>query len=656
MATSGALERDFFVLDGKVLTSGGSLNVTNGVVAIVSNDSKDVNQNGRKVFSSFTGLSKDKVFDILLGVIDKPVSGVVTNKSWESQSFSLDEIEGLRVEVPNRVGLEVDDFIIGYNGVDGTEITLSEKTTTGIDITLSGDAIYNLGYKEGKVTVNLTLQYPYVDDDGVCIDCANGVFSMQEIVEKAVSEFNQTRLIGTNPISDFVEVTVVNSLNATLTGTTDYKYFTLVLTDNGDQSALGRVQAQYPTFKVVRTNRIGDAQTEYTILAPTATTLPAYTTTLPSKIKGCATCPSGYTAIPAGFVYSIALEDDGVSLISTIDDLPGFVTGSAVKIGTSQAGVGTYTVVVTAELTDAQITTFRAISAPASTAVFDLAGDVNAVCKNATVTSTVWVAGTEICQAVAEEYSIRIADDECGVSVLPQLQAQYPTLTIVEGDSSLCQTEFTTTVLSNIVCPECSVEFRALFESEAPDNFGLNVWQKTPETYDPLAKMGIRFTGKPFTLSGSEAYRDDIPFYATSTKLSVAGGQATFIAENWKSHPFPYAVKVLSIAADPEALGGYLYNREDQARYNSDGGFDRLIKNNYGKWLWGQESRVSGLAQYIQYTLTIRPKQYYKLLPHSAIKTNLNFIVEVGRQEALETLLNSISVASGHPAVQALAK
>ena len=35
---------------------------------------------------------------------------------------------------------------------------------------------------------------------------------------------------------------------------------------------------------------------------------------LPSKIKGCPTCPVGYSTIPAGFVYSIAIEDDGVDV------------------------------------------------------------------------------------------------------------------------------------------------------------------------------------------------------------------------------------------------------------------------------------------------------------------------------------------------------
>lgn len=752
MATAGALERDFFVLDGKTLTTGGSLNVTNGVLAIVSNDNKELTQNGRKVYSTFTGQSKDKSFDLLLGAFDKPVSQYTTNKAYESQTFRIADIEDIRVEAPTRTGILVDDFIIGYNGKPGTEIIVGERTSTGIDITLCGDPMYNLGYKEGETTIRLDLQYPYLDDDGVCIDCANGVVTMQELVEKAVAEFNATKLLGGVPVTDYVDALVVNSLNGALEDTVDYQNYTLTLFDNGDSTALARVQAQYPLYTVKRTDEVSGNQSVYTLLAPVGTSIANYTTSLASTIKGCETCPAGYTEIPAGFVYSIALEDDGVSLVTTIDDLPGYVASSAVKIGGSQAGVGTYTVVVTAELTDAQIATFRAISAPASTAVFDLAGEVQAVCSNATTTSTAWVLG-EICQATTKAYTITIADDECGGNILAELQAAYPDLTIsidtvnlsrtatltgtsgtavitigglpytatfntnltttasdfitanktaietaTDGTitssgatiilvapsgsypefsianatgtlagtvaatvgsgaqiSSLCQTTYRTNVTTDIHCEECSDEFRGLFTAEAPKNYGLNVWETAEGEYDPAAKMGVRFRGKPFTMSGSEEYRDNMPFYATSTHISVAGGQATYIAENWESSKFPFKVKVLSIAADPEALGGYLYSREDQARYNLDG-VERFEGNNYAKWLWGQESRVRGLAQYIQYTITIRPQFYYKLLPHSSIKTNLNIIVEVGRQAGVETLINQLASAAQIPAVQAFAK
>ena len=655
MAVSGGLERDFFVLDGKTLGSGGSLNVTNGVLAIVSEDSKDLTQNGRKVLSSFSGLSKDKAFSILLGSQDLPVSLNTSNKAYQSKPFRLQDIIDLRVEAPKTTGITVDDFLLGYNGKAGTEIKIGPKTSTHIDITLSGAPMYNLGYEEGKTTVKLELHYPYVDDLGVCIDCTNGVFSMQEIVENAAKRFNRTLLLGGAPITDYVDLIVENSLNVAVVGGVDYKYFTLSLVDNGDQTALARVQAQYPTFKVVKTNST-DLQSDYTILAPAATVLPVYTSTpLASKIKGCATCPASYTAIASGFVYSVAIEDDGVDVKANLITLPGFVAASNIKIGTSQAGVGTYTVVVTAELTATQIDAFKATNAVNSTSVFDLAGAVQAVCKNATVTTTAWVVGTEICKAINKNFTISVKDDVCGIPTLAGLQTAYPNLVIVQGVSALCQTTFTTQVLSNIVCPECSVEFRKLFEAEAPRNFGENVWEADAPVYNPLAKMGIRVKGKPFVISGSESFKDDIPFYATSTRLSIAGGQASMIAESWESQPRPFTVKVFSRASDAEALGGSLWNREGASMLTL-GGIGKHYGNNYAKWLWGQESRVGGLKQYITYTLVTRGKNLYSVQDHSDAKINHNIIVEVGRNEAVETLLNSLGTAAGLPAVQAFAK
>lgn len=752
MAVSGGLERDFFVLDGKTITSGGSLNVTNGVLAIVSEDPKDLTQNGRKILSSFSGLSKDKAFSFLLGSQDLPVSLNTTNKAYASQAFKLSDVVDYRVDAPKTTGLTVDDFILGYNGKAGTEIVIGERTSTSIDITLSGAPMYNLGYEEGKTTVRLELHHPYLDEDGNCTDCANGTVTMQEIVETAAKKFNETLLLGQVPITDYVDLSVVNSENEELIGT-DYKYFTLTLTDAGDQSALARVQAQYPTYKVTATNA-ADLTSTYTIIAPATTTLADYTSLPPaSKIKGCASCPAGYDAVAAGFVYSIAIEDDGVSLVTTVDDLPGFVTGTAVKIGTSQAGVGTYTVVVTAELTDAQKATFRAISAPASTAVFDLAGEVGAVCKDDTVTSTAWVAGTDICTAIVKPFTITVKDDVCGNNVLTALQEEYPNLTIAVDTADLsrtitltgtsgtanvniggvdylatfatdlsttranfvtaheaaielatggtltgtgatitlvaptagyptievsnatgnlagtvaaavgsgatnagmCQTTYRTEVLTNIVCPECSDEFRGLLEAQTPKNYGLNVWEAEAPVYSETAKMGIRVKGKPFTMSGDEAYKDDMPFYATSTRLSIAGGQASMIAESWNSQPRPFTVRVLSIASDPESLGGYLWNREDASRLTLDG-FDKLHGNNYGKWMWGQETRVSGLKQYVVYTVVTKLPSQYTVQNHSAALVNNNFIVEVGRNEGIETLLNSLATAAGIPAQQAFAK
>lgn len=748
MSLDFAQHRDFFVLDGKTLTSGGSLNVTNGVLAIV--DNKEVSQNGRKVVSNFAGLSKDKDFQILLGKIDSPVTKSTNNKPYESLPFKLSEVVDLKVVTPQTKGIKVDDFIIGFNGKAGTELTLKQHSASKIEVTLCGAGMEHLGYKSGEYTAIVNLTSPYVDEDGIPV--GEDAKTMQEIVENAVAEFNRMTLLGGAPITDYVEALPVNSENKALGDTTDFTFYNLQLDDAGDQTALARVQAQYPTFKVVRKDRIGDEQSVYTIIAPEGTTLADYTKTLAQKIKGCATCPAGYSELTAGVVYSITIEDDGTDLSTTIDDVPGFIAGTVVKIGYSTDGVGTYTVVVDNALTEVEITAFKAASAVKSTSVFDLAGDVKALCENSTITSIAWVAG-DTCAAKSDIYRITLADDECGSDILSKLQVEYPTLAIVVDTvnlsrtltlvgtsgtanvtiggvdylatfatdltttasnfvtthaaailtatgatitsvtgtlilvaptntyptysitnvvtnlagtisavtgvgvtvANLCQTTYLANVISNIVCEECSPEFRALFTTKTPHNFGVISWEMADKIYSATAKMGIRFRAKEFVISGSEAFRDDIPFYATSTRLKVAGGQPEFVNESWNSQDRPYKLTVLSIASEPEALGGHLWEREDASRFYFDG-LPRFAGNNYGKFLWGQETKLKGLSQYVDYQLTVFPKKYYQLTPHSSEMITYHIICEVGRHESIETLLSALGVAAGLPAIQAFAK
>jgi len=649
MSILSSQDRVFTVIDGNVLTSGGSLGIANGQLAVI-NASAAPTQNGRKVLSSFKGLPKDTDFQIKVGKAPLEVSRSQTNKDYESLPFKLSEIVDLQVYAPQQRGIKVDEFIIGYNGKDGTEITLKDNSNGEIDVTLSGEPMHMLGYESGEVTLKLYLNAPYKDEDGNVI---KGEYAtMHEAVEKAVEVFNKMTLLGNVPVTDYVSVVPVNSENVALSGTTAYRFFNLTLFDAGDYSALGKVQAQYPAWKVVRSNRVNDEQTVYTILAPSATVLTNYTTTLSQIIKGCEACPAGYTELPAGVVYSVEIEDDGVDLSTTIDNLPGFVAGSVVKVAQND-GIGVYTVVLDNALTDAEIETYLTGAAPQNTVTISYAGEVKALCENNTASSTAWVAG-KTCNAKAFPYSITLADTECGTSRLAELQAYYADLTIAAGATNMCQTTYTTNVVSEVICDECDNEFRALFVTKAPQPFGVVSWEATAPTYSATAKMGIKFKGKEFIMSGNEQFRDDMPFIATSTRLKVAGGQPTMIAESWNATA-PFAVKVLSIASDPEALGGYLRDYEDRARVYFDGEV-RLEGNNYGKWIFGQETRLKGLAQYVDYVLTVDVKKHYQYTPHASERIAYHVYCEVGRHEAVESLLNKLATEAGIPAVQAYAK
>lgn len=748
MSFIGAQDRHFVIVDGNVATSGGSLNIANGQLAVI-NATAAPTQDGRKVISSFSGLPKETDFQIKVGKAPVAVSRSQSDKDWETLPFKASEVSDFKVFAPE-AGQSVDNFTIGWNGKNGTEITLKKNSASSIDITLCGEPIDFLGYSNGEVTVTLYLEYPYVDENGYCEECTNGTFTMQEVIEKAVTVFNRMTLLGGTPITDYVEAIPVNSENTDVLDGVDYSFYTLVVADKGDFTSLGKVQAQYPTYNVKKTNRIGEEESEYTIIAPSGATISDYTVSLASKIKGCDDCPAGYSKIEAGVVYSIDIEDDGADLTTTIDDVPGFVTGTVVKVA-QNAGVGTYTVVVDNALTEVEIAAFKAATAIKGTAVFNLAGDVQAVCGNTTTTDYAWKKG-KTCSAKPVVYKITLNDDECGTDVLAKLSASYPDLTVtvdtanleqsvtltgtsgtanilVNGvaylatfdtnltttaanfvtaraaaillatgavvtsasgvikfvaasdsfpvisvvnattnlagtisgiigngalNKALCQTTYRTTVYSNLVCTECSDEFRALFTSTAPANYGVTFWETANKEYSKTAKMGINFKGKPFILSGSEEYRDDMPFVYSSTRIGLAGGFPNSITENWENNS-PFAVKVHTIASDPEALGGYLRVFEDMSREYFDGE-QRLAGNNYGKWILGQETRLKATAQYVDYALTVDVKKSFQSLATASEKITYHFWVEVGRQTAVENLLNKLATASGLPAAQAYAK
>lgn len=736
MALDFAQDQDLgVVLDGKVLTSGASLDVSNGVLAIVENDA--VSSRGRKVVGSFVGKSRKKDFQILLGKIDAPVTRSTTNKPYETLPFSLDEVIQLRVNAPKETGIKVDDFIIGYNGKAGSELKLDGKNVAAeIDITLCGDPIATLGYHNNEVTVKLYLETPYLDEDGN--PTMDDAVTMQEIVQNAVKRFNSMTLIGNVPITDFVEAIVVDSTNEALDGK-PFVFQSLTVEDAGTLDALAKVQAAYPTIKVVKSNRLEDTFSVYSVVVPQGTVLDTFETVLTkSFVPTCEECGDfNDEQGDGGFLYNIAIQDNGEVL--TIDDFDGINTASTF-LG-RQNGVGVYSVLSPVILTDENIAAFLAESEMSATATITFVGSFNELCTKVVVREYDWVVG-ETCFANQDRYEVTVPDNKCGEARLAEIQAAYPDLTIVakgvstrtisltgtsgtaniaingvnylatfatdltttannfitthkaaieaanEGvevtaaagvisivgdsllfpsvsvvnvttnlagtvsavstvaESNMCQTTYATLITTNIVCEECDDEFRALMVSERPANFGLNVWEKVQGEFDPEAKMGIRFRAKEFVMSGTEYLRDDMPFYATSTRLKIAGGQPLMIAESWDSTARPFALKVLSIASEPEALGGHLWEREDQARFRFDG-LPRFEGNNYGKWLWGQETRLKGTSQYIDFALTVHPKKYYQYMPHASEMITYHIFTKLGEHQQVEALLNQLAAAAG---------
>lgn len=281
-----------------------------------------------------------------------------------------------------------------------------------------------------------------------------------------------------------------------------------------------------------------------------------------------------------------------------------------------------------------------------------------------TTTTIAWVLD-DTCTAVPKTYTLQLADDECGENRLAEVQARYPELTITavvqeegEGEdpditSVNCQTVYSTTVLSDFVCEECSPIIRGLFDSEAPEPFNFVNWVEEKPVYNPTALMGIRVKGKKTEFVGDEYMRGSIPFVYDFVRLNVAAGYPMTLSENINSRKEPFSVKLISVGSRPESLGMDYYDFEERTRVYMTGEQSQP-ENLYRQRVLGMESMLKPMAQYVNYVIEIRPERFaqsFSSMKKEPIRYSI--IAEVGKHKQLETLVNALATAAGLPTVQA---
>ena len=410
MGVHRPISHHMFTLKGNVLTGGSAKNLAKGQFTIVSPN------NGSQVVSSFAGMPADTIYEMRLGKHNINSRTAMNGKPYSSHLFKIADVVGVKANFPRVLKQRFDSYILGYDGVnDDTALSIEENSFSVIDLVIQGDPV-------AFTTNDMNCQKHFVR---VNFERAENE-TMQEVTRKLVERFRNYKLPAGTPLTDLVSIDIVDSANTALTGVS-HTFSSLTLTDDGTTNALALVQAQYPNYQVVRTERNG-LQSVYTILHPTSVTLDDYVTTFSNVLADCGECPEDYATLESGVVYSIKLEDDGANLTSTVQALPGAVTGSAVKHGQS-AGVGTYSVVLDNVLTSGEFSTFVTAN---PTATINLLGNVNEICFNRDEVEFAWVAGTE-CFAQTANYKIQLADGECDDETLTALQAAYPNLTIRAG-------------------------------------------------------------------------------------------------------------------------------------------------------------------------------------------------------------------------------
>lgn len=546
-----SLERLFPLNKGSVKTDGYSNQLGKGVLGIVDKNQENT-KDGIPIVNAFDGLGK---YEIRLGTASKN-SRSKSNKAWSSVEFKTKDIVDIKVSAPSLKN-SVDEVWLGYDGHNADSAIVLEKGETAIiNLILKGDGLGLLGYPNGKADLVFHITAPNTED-----------FTMQEVVEKAVRQIKETKLFGDVPLTDYVDVKVINSEATSLVGT-NYNIYELVAPIEGTSNNVALVQNQYPDLNIK----------------------------FDSEIAGKSKFIAYGAALPEAFVVN------DVNIVTNCDEYE------------------------------------------SSTLV---------------PTSYTWTDTGEVCTAVEQNYSIVLPDDNCGQSRLTELQEAYPELTIAAGTSNLCQTEYTTTVLSNFSCEGCSENVQDLLAGNAPEPYDMVAWELDTTGYSATALMGVAFKGKETVIGGGEEYRDTLPYIYSFVELSVNGGYPFNQALNYyevdgkPQYEKYFKTTWISRGAKPEALGMNFLKDEEQSRvyYTLDA---RKENDLFANAMLGQESLIEPFSQYVMYSIHVRRKTLSQSFTQELNEhIRYNIIAEVGRHKDLEALVNTLATAANLPTVEA---
>lgn len=736
------------VVVSTVQTTGYAGNLAKGQLAIVKNKARK--GFGAEVVSDFAGMSDKDLISFRVGETTTPGNLRISEVASKSTGFfPIGSIIDIKAYAPSNVELKVDYLEVGYDGInDATALNIPEGKSAPVDILVYGE-VASLFFGQSEYLIQKRAYR------------APGE-TMQTVIERLVKEINEDKIPVANgyastedQLSQFLEVGVINSETVAVTGV-DSVFSTISVVDEGDSNDLADIQAQYPNYEVKVTDRL-DGVTTYTILHLASETLADYTKTVVRlNAKGCEDCLAGYTEIEGGFVYHVSLEDDGANSTATVQALPGAVASSAIKFG-NKDGKGTYSVVLADPLTNAEVTTFVTAN---PTSELTLIGSTVDVCSDTDTTTYAWADG-ETCTAVNKTYTITLLDNECGETRLPELQAAYPELTVVEGaytgnstrtatisggagDMSLtiggvtyttayitsptatvtafvtahaaailaasgatvtgdaavltisaptatyptvvavaggltetlsavtqgvaaqaggCKRTYSTQVLSNIVCDECSDIFLQPFYGEAPDPFGESYWEEVVGATSDTAKMGFFIKGKPFYLYPESIEEDFIPFMETSLKVrSASFGWREDDILNYSDSNYDVDlefanVRKLSYAQDVNNLSQNFFGAERMGNKHYTNK-DYYSANLFTRANLSQERQLSYHKRMIQYHIIYRDQTLSQGNGGSRSDMTHDFmiLIEEGKSSILNTLLGKLAAKRGLSAPDPIAR
>lgn len=393
------------------------------------------------------------------------------------KTMPIAKMEFLGIDQP--IAYKPGAVTIGFNGVNSDTISFSGGMHQTFSFRFWGESLTMLGIPGNQVDFDFSFVPSKQTTDGCGTDGCEAVACTPIIEEGIIALLNYKIGNGDLTVGDFATIKPIYDTECapTLPGST-VTHYTLSKCDAGTDAELAELQASLTNVNagtVERISRVGGNSTYKVTTTNNAVPAANFTTKDATFLKGCAACPAGFTALPAGHVYYVRLEDNGVAVGATVETLSNAVFGSATRIA-SEGDLGVYVVLLTAKLSEANRVTF--ITANPTAKVGYEGFEEKGLCKSPAGTPVTWTsAGTSAIGT--ETYRVIVKDTDCGATRLAELQAAYPELTIteVEDSDSHCRRIYETSVKTNVVTEGCDTF--ELVQSTAPANYMGERWYKT---------------------------------------------------------------------------------------------------------------------------------------------------------------------------------
>lgn len=220
-----------------------------------------------------------------------------------------------------------------------------------------------------------------------------------------------------------------------------------------------------------------------------------------------------------------------------------------------------------------------------------------------------------------------------------------------------CKRLYSTQILSNIVCDECSDIFLQPFHAQAPDPFEEIYWKETNDVPSETAKMGFFIKGKPFFLYPEAIEEDFIPFLETSLKVRSASfgwredDILNYTGSNYDVDLEFARVEKLVWAQDVDNLSQSFFGAEKMGQKHFT---NKTVYNAnlFTRANLSQERILKYHRRVIQYHIIYRD-QLMSQAPgdRSNLTHDFMILVEEGKNSTLELIINKLCAKLGIAAV-----